>query len=117
VRLHLDVTPRWTRPDPRVDALRGCVAIERGPLVYCLEQTDQPGRLDELAVVPGTPLTDRATTLPGIGATIQVAAPGRHAQDRAVTVTAIPYFQWDNRGPGAMRVWIPAAAPDVVGPV
>jgi hypothetical protein len=117
VRLHLDVTPRWTRPDPRADALRGCVAIERGPLVYCLEQTDQPGRLDELAVLPGTPLTERATTLPGIGATIQVAAPGRHARDRAVTVSAIPYFQWDNRGPGAMRVWIPAAAPDVAGPV
>ncbi|MDX6344800.1 MAG: hypothetical protein QOH87_4938, partial [Trebonia sp.] len=31
--------------------------------------------------------------------------------DRAVTVTAIPYFQWDNRGPGAMRVWIPAGPP------
>jgi Glycoside hydrolase family 127 C-terminal domain len=26
-----------------------------------------------------------------------------------VTLTAIPYFQWDNRGPGAMRVWIPAS--------
>ena len=52
MRLRLDVTPRWTRPDPRVDALRGCVAIERGPLVYCLEQTDQPARLDELAVLP-----------------------------------------------------------------
>jgi hypothetical protein len=117
VRLHLDVTPRWTRPDPRVDALRGCVAIERGPLVYCFEQTDQPARLDELAVLPGTALTERAVTLPGIGATIQVAAPGTHAPDRSVTVTAIPYFQWDNRGPGAMRVWIPAAAPDVAGPM
>jgi hypothetical protein len=30
------------------------------------------------------------------------------AGTRDVTVTAIPYFQWDNRGPGAMRVWIPA---------
>jgi hypothetical protein len=139
VRLHLDVTPRWTRPDPRVDALRGCVAIERGPLVYCFEQTDQPARLDELAVIPGPPLTEHAATLPGIGVTIQVAVPGRHApqrpaaalatgpatsappatpgpEDRAVTATAIPYFQWDNRGPGAMRVWIPAA-PGIAGPV
>ncbi|MBO0774903.1 MAG: glycoside hydrolase family 127 protein [Actinobacteria bacterium] len=31
------------RPDPRVDAVRGCVAFERGPLVYCLESVDQPG--------------------------------------------------------------------------
>jgi len=137
------VTPRLTRPDPRVDALRGCVAIERGPLVYCLEQTDQPAKLDELAILPGAVppdpgLTEHAVTLPGIGATIQVAAPGTHAPrgpatamatapdpaaspgprapgDRAVTVTAIPYFQWDNRGPGAMRVWIPAALPYVAG--
>ena len=126
-------------PDPRVDALRGCVAIERGPLVYCLEQADQPARLDELAVVPGAPLTEHEVTLPGIGGTIQVVAPGRHApqgpaaalatapamsappatpgpDDLAVTAIAIPYFQWDNRGPGAMRVWIPAA-PDIAGPV
>ena len=44
VRLRLDLTPRWTRPDRRVDAVRGCAAIERGPLVYCLEQADQPVR-------------------------------------------------------------------------
>ncbi len=125
VRLRLDMTPRWTYPDPRIDAVRGCAAIERGPLVYCFEQTDQAARLDELAALAGGPLTEREVTLPGIGATIQVSAPGRHlpprepaaawtsdqaqaAPDgRAVTVTAVPYFQWDNRGPGAMRVWIP----------
>ena len=144
LRLRLDMTPRVTYPDARVDAVRGCVAIERGPLVYCLEQTDQAARLDELAVLPGpgpdstgpdsTGLSEQAVTLPGIGATIAVTAPGRRvpaapaaalatspvpaaeagapgAGDRAVTVTAIPYFQWDNRGPGAMRVWIPAAVP------
>jgi DUF1680 family protein len=131
VRLRLDMTPRLTYPDSRVDAVRGCVAIERGPLVYCVEQTDQAARLDELAVLPGAPLAERAVTLPGIGSTIQVTAPGRHVpagpaaalatsaaapappgeDDRAVTLTAIPYFQWDNRGPGAMRVWIPAASP------
>jgi hypothetical protein len=118
VRLRLDMTPRLTRPDPRVDALRGCVAIERGPLVYCFEQTDQPAKLDELAMLGGTAaagphLTEHPVTLPGIGATIQVTAPGRHVpvgptETGAVAVTAIPYFQWDNRGPGAMRVWIPS---------
>jgi uncharacterized protein len=52
VTLRLDVTPRWTYPDRRVDAVRGCAAIERGPLVYCFEQADQPVRLDELAIPP-----------------------------------------------------------------
>jgi DUF1680 family protein len=110
VRLRLDMAPRWTHPDPRVDAVRGCAAIERGPLVYCLEQADQEARLDELAVVPGTPLAEREVVRPAIGRTIQVVAPARHApQDLAVSAVAIPYFQWDNRGPGPMRVWIPAA--------
>ena len=154
VRLRLDMAPRWTYPDPRVDAIRGCAAIERGPLVYCFEQADQAARLDELtlyleagaggAVLSGTGLTEREVTRPAIGRTIQVVAPGRHmpqpaagassavSQDHEgghghqsrrptpprppaprpglpVSAVAIPYFQWDNRGPGPMRVWMPAA--------
>ena len=41
VRLELPMPPRLTVADDRVDAVRGCVAIERGPLVYCVEQIDQ----------------------------------------------------------------------------
>src|SRR5271166_1175908 len=77
VRLRLDVTPRWTVPDRRVDAVRGCAAIERGPLVCCFEQADQAVRLDELAVSAGTPLDERAVTADGVGAAIQVVAAGR----------------------------------------
>jgi hypothetical protein len=52
ITLHLDLTPRLTYPDRRVDAVRGCVAIERGPLVYCFEQADKldGARVDDLAV-------------------------------------------------------------------
>jgi DUF1680 family protein len=113
ITLNLDVTPRWTRPDRRVDAVRGCAAIARGPLVYCFEQADQAVRLDELAVTPDARLTEREVTLDGIGRTFQVSAAGRHLEGAAgpaaaeITAAAIPYFQWDNRGPGAMRVWIP----------
>ncbi len=115
ITLHLDMTPRWTYPDRRVDAVRGCAAIERGPLVYCFEQADQLIRLDELVARPGTRLTEREVTLDGIGRTIQVGVAARHlppASEPAVprvSAVAIPYFQWDNRGPGAMRVWIPSA--------
>jgi uncharacterized protein len=115
VTLHLDMTPRWTYPDRRVDAVRGCAAIERGPLVYCLEQADQLVRLDELAVRAGARLTEREATIDGVGRTIQVSVAARHTPPPAaqaavrVSAVAIPYFQWDNRGPGAMRVWIPGA--------
>jgi DUF1680 family protein len=109
IRLRLDMAPRWTCPDRRVDAVRGCAAIERGPLVYCFEQADQSVPLDELAVSPGSPLTERQLTIEGIGRTVQVTAATRH--DVSVSdggAVAIPYFQWDNRDPGAMRVWVPA---------
>src|SRR6185437_9356486 len=56
--LELDMEPRFTRADPRVDAVRNCVAIERGPLVYCLEQVDHPGGgLDEIVIDTSRPLT------------------------------------------------------------
>ena len=44
VTLELDMTPRVVAPHPRIDAVRGCLAIERGPLVYCLETADAPHR-------------------------------------------------------------------------
>jgi DUF1680 family protein len=53
VVLELPLVPRFTAADPRVDAARGTVALERGPLVYCLESADHPGRrLDDLTLDP-----------------------------------------------------------------
>jgi DUF1680 family protein len=135
LRFELDTSPRLTYPDRRVEAVQGTAAIERGPLVYCLEQADQPSGIDlaDLALVPGQ-LEDTRATLPGVGDTILVRAGAVHraapqeaglpyhtAADEAqasgnpggeqVTATAIPYFQWDNRDGRPMQVWIPAAAP------
>jgi hypothetical protein len=90
-------------PDPRLDAVRGCAAIGRGPLVYCLEQADQAAgaELNDLAVLDGQ-LRDSAAVLPGVGETVLVEADAAHltgaaGADGPVTVTALPYFQWDNR--------------------
>ena len=41
--LELPVAPRITAGNPRIDGIRDCVAIERGPLVYCVEAADNPG--------------------------------------------------------------------------
>jgi DUF1680 family protein len=115
--------PRLVAAHPRVDAVRGCVALARGPLVYCLEQTDAP---------PGTVLEDLVldTAAPvrvvehGPAATVPVSlvASGRITPPDAgplyrdlsapppgmpVQLRAVPYFLWANREPGAMRVWIP----------
>jgi DUF1680 family protein len=66
-------------------------------------------------VTPGTELTEREVTLDGIGRTFQVSMAARHVPPAAESgvqgtiAAAIPYFQWDNRGPGAMRVWMPGS--------
>lgn len=107
----LDLSARLTGPDPRVDAVRGCVAIERGPLVHCLEGVDQrPGfPFDELTLPEGARLTARHEP-DLLGGVTVVSADGlcRGAAD-AVRLTAVPYYAWANRQAGPMRVWIPRA--------
>jgi uncharacterized protein len=116
---------RVLAPHPRIDAVRGCVALARGPLVYCVEQADHPGlAVEDLRIDPAAPPAPAGGN-PGLGvpvilsgpATVATGAPAElypphRPQDVAAapaTLTAIPYFRWANRGPNAMRVWIPAA--------
>jgi uncharacterized protein len=127
VVLVLPLEPRFTVADPRLDVARGAVAIEYGPLVYCLEAVDNPGhRLDDLtvdiAVAPKVgPVND---SLGGV-ATIRTAgrvrprtsaswwpytsadARARDELGESVALTAVPYYAWGNREPGAMRIWVP----------
>ena len=117
-RLELDVAPRWTVAHPRVDAVRGCVALERGPLVYAIEQADMPDgvEVDDVRVHTDSPprVTEGGVTVSAVAvpppsalyATLGSTAP---APALPVTVTAIPFATWGNRTPGAMRVWLPTA--------
>jgi uncharacterized protein len=125
----LDLTPRLAYPARRVDALRGTAAVERGPLVYCFEQADQPAGTDlEDLALTARGLHERAVAPPGIGRTVLVESsalrlsppdssappysplPAATATGHEPAVAiAIPYFQWDNRDRAAMRVWMPLA--------
>ncbi|MDN3310467.1 glycoside hydrolase family 127 protein [Microbacterium oryzae] len=118
VRLTLPVEPRITIPDSRIDAVRGTIAVEAGPLVYCLESVDLPEGADLLTVAVDT------STLPvrndGDVVTIQAELPdavhdhtwayGSTAPDlvrHPLALDLIPYHRWAERGPSTMRVWIP----------
>ena len=135
VELAFPIRPRLTLADPRVDDARGCVAIERGPLVYCAEHVDQGSVLDGLTLAgrarEGAPIEISGTTLPTVLVDARIgsfdekaawpyrdlepadaeAEAAAEADETAgpehTTLTAIPYFAWANREYGAMRVWLP----------
>jgi DUF1680 family protein len=99
--LDLPMRPRLTVPDPRVDAVRGCVAVERGPEVLCAESVDLPEgtAIDNLRLDPGTAPADRD------GAVVVSVHP--YGTGPAREMTLHPYHRWARRGPSTMRVWLP----------
>jgi uncharacterized protein len=119
VALTLPLTPRWTWPDPRIDAVRGCVAVERGPLVLCVESVDLPGErhVDDVRVDPSQPPREVDVGVAVSGHLIDPpdgewpyfdsdgAAPAGEGAD----IPLVPYNSWANRGPATMRVWLPTA--------
>ena len=58
MELDLPMAPFLLRGHPRIESVRGCAAIRRGPLVYCLEQADQPAGTDlfDMELEPSVPL-------------------------------------------------------------
>ncbi|HWL97679.1 MAG TPA: beta-L-arabinofuranosidase domain-containing protein [Nocardioidaceae bacterium] len=131
VELRLPMQVRVTDAHPRIDAVRGCVALERGPLVYTVEQADQPDgvAVDDLRLVAGADVSAShdpdllagvtvLTTTGRVGSgDVQPAWPyssatsvdTARADGEEVPVVALPYYAWANRGVGAMRVWLPRA--------
>jgi uncharacterized protein len=109
LELALEMPARITRPDPHVDAVRGCVALERGPLVYAIETADLPAGvvLEDLAL-PGD-AAPRTAARDDIGASIVGLTATAVGPGGPVEIGAIPYFAWGNRGVKGMRVWIPEA--------
>jgi DUF1680 family protein len=129
IELALDMPVRVTAPDPRIDAIRGCLALERGPLVYCIESDDLPAGVTLEDVVLEPTVHPGTVARPDLGeGFIGLVVPavhrpagqlsswpyrrtggtcGRAVEARAIEAGAIPYFAWANRSVDGMRVWIP----------
>lgn len=100
ISLHLDMPVEIVAADPRVKNDEGKRAIQRGPLVYCMEEVDNP--MIESASLSGNmeiTASYEPDTLCGI---VKVTA-----SDGTDTDVFIPYYAWDNREAGRMKVWIP----------
>jgi DUF1680 family protein len=101
VELTLPMPPRRVEAHAAVEANRGRIALQRGPLVYAFEPADNGGSLTGLTLADDAPLaTQWHPDLLGGVATI-TAGTGDSRR------TAIPYFAWANRGAGQMALWVP----------
>jgi uncharacterized protein len=119
IRLELPVVPRWTFPDARIDAVRGAVAVERGPIVLCLESVDLPGGadVDAVWVDPAQAPLDRDDAVVVAGALTEPASSAAwpygdaprasHGSSGDLAIQLRPYHSWAERGPSTMRVWLP----------
>ena len=113
VEVHFDMEPRTVRANNRVEADRGMISIERGPLVYCAEHPDnnfdiagvlvnqEPRFQLGQATVANTPLTTITTD-----AQILNFDKAGKLQTTDVHLTLIPYYAWCHRGSGKMQVWL-----------
>ncbi|HEX4206919.1 MAG TPA: beta-L-arabinofuranosidase domain-containing protein [Ktedonobacteraceae bacterium] len=116
--LPMQITRNYAHPLVRAD--RGRVALKRGPIVYCLEAVDHNAPLQMLALPAAAPLQasyepdllNGVVIIQGMAQCsdetgwVSTLYRTERPQSSETNVTAIPYFAWDNRQPGNMRVWI-----------
>jgi DUF1680 family protein len=100
VELSLDMPILRVAAHPRVRDTAGQVALQRGPVVYCVEECDHDRDVRDICLVDLAKLTARFDSRFAGGAVSITAAHGRSR------IRAIPYCLWDNRRPGAMTVWL-----------
>jgi DUF1680 family protein len=121
VNLDLPMPVRRIAANPQVRADLGLVALQRGPLVYCLEACDQKEPVSGLSLPVNTELkpVKEPKLLGGIVAIKGVAEATASGEwkgklyqpfpaKKRVELTAIPYYAWDNRVACEMTVWLPA---------
>ena len=111
VELRMPMPVRRVHAHPSVKANADRVAIQRGPIVYCVEAVDHGGRVRQLVLPPDAKLAfqQRPELLGGVTViTGKAAARTADSQElKRVDLLAIPYYAWDNRQGGEMAVWLP----------
>ena len=114
VEVHFDMEPRVVVANSKVEADRGRVAVERGPVVYCAEWPDNDFNIRNLLMArePQFKVVEKPDLLYGL-TEIQTQAQvlGYDAKGmlrpQDVALTLIPYYAWAHRGAGNMMVWLP----------
>lgn len=114
VEINFDMEARVVKAHPNVEADRGKISVERGPIVYCAEWADNDfnvlstfmNRKPEFSVVNQPELLHGINQLKTNAQTLGYDEKGRlFVKD--VELTMIPYYAWAHRGSGEMAVWLP----------
>ena len=117
LELPMPVDRLYANPQVRDDV--GRIALRRGPLIYCIEEADNPTTPVALARLPksAAPIAEKRGDLFGgavaITAEMEVATAdgalykSKPFESTKTKMTAIPYYLWANRGPNRMMVWLP----------
>jgi uncharacterized protein len=119
ITLHLDMPVERIYAHPHVSAAAGRVALQRGPLVYCLESEDNGLQLNAIRL-PRAAQLDASYDPELLGGVITLSAAALRASEQRwndlyrayppglekFTIKAVPYFTWDNQAEGDMLVWL-----------
>ena len=120
VELHLYMPVELVKAHPEVRDDIGCVAIQRGPLVYCLEQVDNNVLLNQIVLPRDAKLEAQfeqnllngVMVIHGDGLVVDNSGWDNQLyrfvndQQKCFRISAIPYYAWSNRECGEMQVWI-----------
>ena len=123
VVLDMDMPVHILEANPLVEEARGQVAVQRGPVVYCIESNDLGGlSVDDIVIPVDATFTPTESTIGGsrmmtlkgeVLARDEASWKGTLYRDASkqktrATITLIPYYAWGNRGKSEMTVWMPA---------
>lgn len=118
IKVSFDIVPRRIYANTEVRDDAGCVALMRGPLVYCFEGIDNPGKLQELRISRNGQIMEEETNSELLKTGVVLKVDGFRVQSGEALyseeppkmekeiLTAIPYYAWGNRIENQMRVWI-----------
>jgi DUF1680 family protein len=129
INLHFDMATQLVKANPAVVEDRGRVALQRGPIIFCMEMPDQtevvqqsgfsgciadPAANTEARLAPdllqGVMVLEHSgsVTRPASGSALYSAAqPAIRTEETRTVFRFIPYYAWTNRERSAMQVWVP----------
>lgn len=115
IQICFDMTPQLYEADTRVQNNAGCVALMRGPVVYCLEAVDNGTQLKSLKLVSGAAVTEKEDDTYQVPVLITEGLRKKKGEGlypvyrntyEPARLTFIPYFAFANRGASEMIVWV-----------